>query len=170
MSFDTVKTNLEKEGKSLLGKLRSLLNDEFTDEFRSCLSESLFKDVRFYKDELVIAESVALHEQKPTNATCVWFQDYEKYIKSKKIISDHKRENFVEFEEDLEDFDDELEKIKVKLVIDAPLGNVKPNLKSIVRIFELVDIYFEIDEDLYFDIKHFLKRCAVYEDLISVES
>ena len=170
MSFDTVKANLEKEGKSLLEKLRSLLNDEFTDEFRSCLSESLFKDVRFYKDELVIAESVALHEQKPTNETSIWFQDYEKYIKLKKIISDHKKENFVEFEEDLEDFDDELEEIKVKLVVDCPSGNVKPNLKSIVRIFELVDIDMEIDEDLYFDIKHFLDKYKVYEDLMSVEN
>ena len=70
----------------------------------------------------------------------------------------------------MEDFYDELEKIKVKLVIDCPLGNVKPNLKSIVRIFELVDLYFEIDEDLYFDIKHFLDRSKVYEDLMSVES
>ena len=163
MSFDTVKSILEKEGKSLLEKLRSLLNDEFTDEFRSCLSESLFDDVRKYRDDLVIAESVALHEQKPTNATYIWFQDYEKYIKLKKIISDHKKENFVEFE-------DELGKIKVKLVMDCPSGNVKPSLRSIVRIFELVDIDMEIDEDLYFYIKHFLDRYKVYEDLISVES
>ena len=170
MSFATVKFNLEKEGKSLLEKLRSLLNDEFTDKFRSCLSESFFDDVRKYRDDLVIAESVALHEQKPTNTTCIWFQDYEKYIKLKKIISDHKKENFVEFEDKLEDFYDELEKIKVKLVIDCPLGNVKPNLKSIVRIFELVDLYFEIDEDLYFDIKHFLDRYKVYEELLTVES
>ena len=170
MSFDTVKANLEKEGESILDKLRSTLNDESKVQFRSCLSESLFDDVRKCRDDLVIAESVALHEQKPTNATCIWFQDYEKYIKLKKIISDHKKENFVEFEDELEDFYDELEKIKVKLVIDCPLGNVKPNLKSIVRIFELVDLYFEIDEDLYFDIKHFLDRSKVYEDLMSVES
>ena len=170
MSFATVKSNLEKEGKSLLEKLRNLLNDVFTDEFRSCLPKSFFDVVRFYKDELVIAESVALHEQKPTNETCIWFKDYEEYIKLKKIISDHKKENFVEFEKYLKDFDDELEKIKVKLVVDCPLGNVKPNLKSIVRIFELVNIDMEIDEDLYFDIKHFLDRYKIYEDLMSVES
>ena len=123
-----------------------------------------------YRDDLVIAESVALHEPKPTNATCIWFKNYEKYIKLKKIISDHKKENFLEFEEDLEDFCDELEKIKYKLVVDCPLGNVKPSLESIVRIFELVDIDMEIDEDLYFYIKTFLKRYAVYKDLISVES
>ena len=28
----------------------------------------------------------------------------------------------------------------------------------------------EIDEDLYFDIKHFLDRYKVYEELISVKS
>ena len=170
MSFDTVKTNLEKEGKSLLEKLRRTLNSSFKDEFRSCLSESFFDDVRKYRDELVIAESVALHEQKPTNATCIWFKYYEKYIKLKKIISDHKKENFEEFEEDLEDFDDELEKIKYKLVVDYPLGNVKPSLESIVRIFELVNVDMEIDEDLNFYIKTFLKQYAVYKDLISVES
>ena len=115
-----------------------MLNDEFTDEFRSCLSESFFDDVRFYKDKLVIAESIALHEQKPTNETCIWFMDYEKYIKLKKLISDHRKENFEEFEDKLKDFDEELEEIKVKLVLDCPLGNLKPNLKSIVRIFELV--------------------------------
>ena len=157
MSFDTVKSNLEKEGKDLLGKLRSLLNDELTDQFRSCLSESLFDDVRKYKDDLVIAESVALHEQKPSNETCIWFQDYEKYIKLKEIISDHKKENFKEFEDELEDFDDEFEEMKVQIVVDCPSGNVKPSLKSIVRIFELVDIDMEIDEDLYFDIKHFFR-------------
>ena len=41
-------------------------------------------------------------------------------------------------------------KIKVKLVINAPSGSVKRSLESIV-IFELVNIYMEIDEDLYFD-------------------
>ena len=46
MSFATVKSNLEKEGKSLLKKLRRLLNDVFTDKFRSCLSKSFFDDVK----------------------------------------------------------------------------------------------------------------------------
>ena len=170
MSFATVKSNLEKERERLLGKLRSLLNDISIDEFRSCLSSSFFDDVRFYKDELVIAESVALHEQQPTNKTCIWFKKYEEYIKLKKIISDHKKENFEEFEKDLEDFDDELEGIKVKLVVDCPLGDVKPNLRSIVRIFELVDIHMEINEDLYFYINTFLNRYKVYEELLTVKS
>lgn len=170
MKFDTVKANLGKEGGSVLDKLRSTLNDEFKDQFRSCLSESFFDYVRKYRDDLVIVESVALHEQKPTIETCIWFQDYEEYTKLNKIISDHKKENFKEFEDELEDFDDELEKIKVKLVINAPSGSVKPSLESIVRIFELINIDMEIDEDLYFDIKHFLDRYKVYEDLISVES
>ena len=91
MSFDTVKANLEKEGESILDKLRSTLNDESKVQFRSCLSESLFDDVRKCRDDLVIAESVALHEQKPTNATCIWFQDYGKYIKLKNNLRSQER-------------------------------------------------------------------------------
>ena len=75
MSFATVKANLEKEGDSILDKLQRTLNDEFKDQFRS------IDDVRKYRDDLVIAESVALHEQKPSIETCIWFQDYEKYTK-----------------------------------------------------------------------------------------
>ena len=115
MRFDTVKTNLEKEGKSLLEKLRTLLNDTFTDECRSCLSHSFYEAVRQYKDELVIAESVALHEQRPTNETCIWYEDYQKYIKLKEVVSTHKKEEFEEFEEDLEDFDGELVELKKNL-------------------------------------------------------
>ena len=81
MSFATVKANLEKEGDSILDKLRRTLNDEFKDQFRSGLSELFFDDVRKYRDDLVIAESVALHEQKPSIETCIWFQGYEKYTK-----------------------------------------------------------------------------------------
>ena len=169
MTFATVKFNLEKEGKNLLEKLRDLLNDTFTDEFRSCLSHSFYEAVRQYKDELVIAESVALHKQKPTNESCIWFEDYEKYIKLKKIISDHKKENFEYFEDDLKDFDSELGKIKDKLVINYPSGGVNPSLESIVRIFELVDVEMELNEDLYFYIQTFLRRYAVYKELISEE-
>ena len=62
MSFATVKANLEKEGASLLGKLRDNLN-EFEDVFRSGLSVSFFELLKQMKEDLVIAESVALHEQ-----------------------------------------------------------------------------------------------------------
>ena len=129
MSFDTVKANLEKEGEKLLVNLRDLLNNTFTDQFRSCLGKSFYEDINQYKDELVIAESVALHEQlerekKPVGDTFFWYKDYEKYIKLKKIISDQKKENFEDFEDDLKDFDSELGKIKDKLVIKHPFGGV----------------------------------------------
>ena len=70
----------------------------------------------------------------------------------------------------LKDFDSELGKIKDKLVINYPSGGVNPSLESIVRIFELVDVEIELDEDLYFEIRAFLKRYKVYQDLMSVES
>lgn len=41
----------------------------------------------------------------------------------------------------------------------------KPDLESIVRIFELVNIDIEFDEDLYFDVKKFLTRYEIIEDL-----
>ena len=168
MSFVNLKLALQKEGEKLLENLRDLLNKTLTDQFRSSLGESFYEAINQYKDELVIAESVALHEQKPTNESCIWFKDYEKYNKLKKIISNHKKENFVDFEDDLKDFDSELGKIKNKLVINYPSGGVNPSLESIVRIFELVDLEMELDEDLYFEIKTFLKRYKVYKELISV--
>ena len=173
MSFVNLKLALQKEGEKLLENLRDLLNKTFTDQFRSCLGKSFYEAINQYKDELVIAESVALHEQlerekKPVGDTCFWYMDYEKYIKLNKIISDHKKENFEDFEDDLKDFDDELGKIKNKLVINYPSGGVNPSLESIVRIFELVDLELELDEDLYFEIKTFLKRYKVYKELMSV--
>ena len=168
MSFVNLKLALQKEGEKLLENLRDLLNKTFTDQFRSCLGKSFYEAINQYKDELVIAESVALHEQKPTIESCIWFKDYEKYNKLKKIISDHKKENFEDFEDDLKDFDDELGEIKNKLVINYPSGGVNPSLESIVRIFELVDLELELDEDLYFEIKTFLKRYKVYKELMSV--
>ena len=107
-------------------------------------------------------------KKKPVGDTCFWYMDYEKYMKLNKIISDHKKENFEDFEDDLKDFDDELGKIKNKLVINYPSGGVNPSLESIVRIFELVDLELELDEDLYFEIKTFLKRYKVYKELMSV--
>ena len=135
MGFVNLKLALQKEGEKVLENLRDLLNKTFTDQFRSCLGESFHEAINQYKDELVIAESVALHEQKPTYDSHFWFNDYEKYVKLKKVISDHKKENFEDFEDDLKDFDSELGKIKDKLVINYPSGGVNPSLESMVRIF-----------------------------------
>ena len=69
----------------------------------------------------------------------------------------------------MEDFDGELVELKKKLIWACPLGSVKPSLESIVKILELVDLEMELDEDLYFYIKTFLKRYAVYKELTSEE-
>ena len=98
----------------------------------------------------------------------IWYDDYEKYIKIKKEFSHYKREYFEELEDEIEDFEDELKDIRDKLVLNAPFGSVKPDLESIVKIFELVDIDEEFDGDLRFDVKMFLKRYEMYQDLISV--
>ena len=169
MSFASVKANLEEEGKSLLGKLRNSLN-EFEDVFRSNLSVSFFELIEQMKEDLVIAESVALHEQlerkdKPVGDTMFWYQDYEKYLKIKKEILYYKREYFEELEDEIEDFEDELKDIRNKLVINAPFGSVKPDLESIVKIFYLVNIDEEFDGDLRFDVKMFLKRYEMYRNI-----
>ena len=66
----------------------------------------------------------------------------------------------------IKDFRDELKDVETSLVETAPSGSVRPDLKSIGKIFEGVHINMEFDEDLYFDVKRFLKRYEMY-DMIS---
>ena len=66
--------------------------------------------------------------------------------------------------------ENKLEDMKTRLVETAPSGFFKPDLESIVRIFELVDIDYEFDEDLCYDVKKFLKKYKIYQDMISVSS
>ena len=72
MSFVNLKLALQKEGEKLLENLRDLLNKTFTDQFRSCLGKSFPEAINQYKDELVIAESVALHEQLEREKKTSW--------------------------------------------------------------------------------------------------
>ena len=65
MSFDTVKSNLEKEGASLLSQLKEELSEDL-DVFRSNSSESFIDEILRMRRELIIAESIALHEQLQT--------------------------------------------------------------------------------------------------------
>ena len=91
--------------------------------------------------------------------------DYEKYLKLKREVSNYKKEYFGKLEDGIKDFEDELEDMKNKLVLNAPSGSVKPDLVGIARIFELIDLDMEFDEDLYFDVKRFKKRYNLYQNL-----
>ena len=84
MSFATVKANLEKEGASLLYKLKDELREQL-DIFRSSSSESYNEIIIQMQRDLIIAESVALHEQleregKPVVDTSLWYDRYNNYL------------------------------------------------------------------------------------------
>ena len=169
MSFATVKTNLEKEGASLLCQLKDELRKEL-DLFRSTSSVEYDEEIIQMQRDLIIAESVALHEQleregKPVGATLFWYDKYMNYLNLMRKYSKH----FDEFvnREDIKDFRDELKIIETNLVETAPSGSVRPDLKSIVKIFKVVHINMEFDEDLYFDVKRFLNRYEMYQDMVS---
>ena len=168
MSFATVKANLEKEGASLLCELKNELREEI-DLFRSTSSNSYNESIKQMQHDLIIAESVVLHEQleregKPVGATSLWYDKYLNYLELMSKYSNH-FDKFVD-REDIKDFRDELKDIETNLVETAPSGSVRPDLKSIGKIFEGVHINMEFDEDLYFDVKRFLKRYEMY-DMIS---
>lgn len=127
--------DLKKEGESILYKLRNNLYS-YKDVFRTDISDLFFLKIKEMKEDLSIAESVAIHEQlkregKLDGSTYLWYENYKDYIKDK---AKHK---------------------KTKLVEKPLYGFFKPDLESIVRIFELVNIDIEFDEDLYFDVKNF---------------
>ena len=84
MSFDTVKANLEKEGASLLSQLKEELSEDL-DLFRCNFSVSFIDEILTMRHELIIAESIALHEQlqregKPIGATSIWNDKYENVL------------------------------------------------------------------------------------------
>ena len=145
MTLVISKEHLKKEGESLLIQLRDSL-EEFKDFFRLNFSDSFFESIKEIKEDLNIAESVAIHEQleregKSLGGTIFWYHNYEKYTKDKSKDK------------------------KTRLIETAPSGFFKPDLESIVRIFELVDIDFEFDGDLRYDVKMFLKKYEMYQDL-----
>ena len=135
MTLVISKENLKKEGESLLIQLRDSL-EEFKDFFRLNFSDSFFESIKEMKEDLNIAESVAIHEQleregKPVGDTIFWYHNYEEYTKDKSKDK------------------------KTRLIETAPSGFFRPDLESIVRIIELVKVDTEFNEDLYFDVKYF---------------
>ena len=144
MSIVISKNELEKEGEKLLEQLRNSLN-QFKDFFRMDFDDSFLELIKKIKEDLNIAESVTIHGQlkregKPLGDTIYWYDDYEAYTKDKSKDK------------------------KTRLVETAHSGFFKPDLESIVRILELVDIDMEFDEDLYFDVKYFLKKYNMYQE------
>ena len=145
MSFDISKESLKEEGKSLLKQLRGLLK-EFEDIFRMDYDEAFFETINKIKENLKIAESVAICEQikregKPDGDTYHWYNDYLAY----RIIKTKDK--------------------KDKLLSKAPKGFFCPDLESIARILDLINLDMEINEDLYFDVSNFLKKYEAYQVL-----
>ena len=172
MSFAIVKAYLEKEGESLLYELRKELSKDLV-VFKYHSSESYYEEIIKMKQNLIIAEAVALchqieREGKPIGDTSLWYHDYLNYINLKAKYLNH-QDKFV-YKEYIKDFRDEIKDNKSNLVETAPSWTVRPDLKSIVNIFELVKIDMEFDEDMYFDVKRFLKRYEMYQDMVSVGS
>ena len=133
--------SLKVDAELLLERLRNTVK-EFKDFFRLNLPQSFFEAVKNLKEDLNIAESVAMCEQLKREGKPINIQNEEEEQRNKK---------------------EERRNIKEKLLNTAPSGFFKPDLKSIVRIFDLIDLDMEINEDLCYDIKHFIKKYEVWE-------
>ena len=137
---------LKREGEELTDQLKNSL-DEFKDLFRmTSFCSSYFETIKRMKEDLNIAESVAMYEQlkregKPLGENLHWYHYYEEYKK------------------------DKTEDKKTRLVDTAPSGFFRPDFESIFRILDLVDIDMEIFEDLYFDVRLVLKKYEIYQVL-----
>ena len=130
---------LTKEEGKLIDQLKNSL-DEFKDPFRmTSFCSSYFETIKRMREDLNIAESVAMYEQlkregKPLGENLHWYHYYEEYKK------------------------DKTEDKKTRLVNTAPSGFFRPDFESIFRILDLVDIDMEIFEDLYFDVRIVFKK------------
>ena len=133
--------SLKVDAELLLERLRNTVK-EFKDFFRLNLPQSFFEAVKNLKEDLNIAESVAMCEQLKREGKPINIQNEEEEQRNKKEERRNKKE---------------------KLLNTAPSGFFKPDLKSIVRIFDLIDLDMEINEDLCYDIKHFIKKYEVWE-------
>ena len=64
--------------------------------------------------------------------------------------------------------------MKTRIVETAPSAPstpsifLRPDFESIIRILKGVEVDIELYEDLYFDVKRFLMRYELYQNLISV--
>ena len=137
---------LKREGEELIDQLKNSL-DEYEDLFRMrSFCSSFFETIKRMKEDLNIAESVAMYEQlkregKPLGENFHWYHYYKEYKK------------------------DKTEDKKTRLVDTAPSGFFRPDFESIFRILDLVDIEMEIFEDLYFDVCLVLKKYEIYQIL-----
>ena len=148
---------LENDAQLLLERSRNTVR-EFKDFFRLNLPQTFFEAVKKLKEDLNIAESAAMCEQLKREGKLIgenfdWYENYMNY-KSYDLFSKKMKEEVNK---------EERRNKKEKLLNTAPTGFFKPDLKSIVKIFDLIDLDMEIDEDLYFDIKHFMKKYEVWE-------
>ena len=142
MSVVISKENLEEEGELLFEKLRVSLEKKYIDFFRSNFPVSLEK-IRDYFEEKY---TEFFRSKFPVSL----------FEKIKEIKQDHKIA-------ESDAIDEQLEREKT-----APSEFFRPNLESIARVFELIDIDKVFDGDLLFDVKLFLKKYEIYQDLISV--
>ena len=99
------------------------------------------------KEDLNIAESVAIYEQleredKPIGDALLWYNDYKDYCQNKTKDK------------------------KMDLIDRALSGFFIPDLESIVKIFELVEIDDEIDGDLFYNVKDFLRKYKLFKELM----
>ena len=146
VSLTITKEVLKKEGEELIDQLKDGLC-EYKDIFRmTSYFNSFFEPIKRMKEDLNIAESLAMFEQlqregKPLGEHFFWHLKYEDYKK------------------------DKTEDRKTSLVNTAPSGFFRPHFESIFRILGLVDIEMDIFEDLYFDFNHVLEKYRLYKDL-----
>ena len=146
MSIIISEEELKEEGELLLEELRDLI-ESYEDFFRTNFSEAFFESIKKMKEDLNIAESVAIHEQlqredKPVEDTLHWYNDYKDYSQNKTKDK------------------------KMDLIDRALSGFFMPDLESIVRILELVEIDNEIDGDLFCNVKDFLRKYKLFKELI----
>ena len=172
MSFDTVKANLKKEGKKLLVVLRDYLSEK-QDVFRSNFCDSYHEEIMKMKSEFILVETAALNEQllregKPIGDTFIWYDKYNNYLNLMSKFSKN-IDPFLEIR-GLEDFRDELKNMKTRLAETAPSSSMflRPDFESIIRILKGVEVNIEFYEDLYFNVKRFLMRYELYQNLMSV--
>ena len=127
------------------------------------------------KSEFILVETAALHEQllrerKPIGDTCIWYDEYNKYLNLMSKFFSKNIDPFLEIR-GLEDFRDELKNMKTRLVETAPSSPpmfLRPDFESIIRILKRVEVDIVLYEDLYFDVKRFLKRYELCQNLVSV--
>ena len=110
------------------------------------MMKQFFETINKIKENLKLAESVAICEQikregKPDGDTYHWYNAYLAY----RIIKTKDK--------------------KDKLLSKAPKGFFCPDLESIARILDLINLDMEIDEDLYFNVPNFLKKYEAYQVL-----